>query len=369
MKIVRLTTFLDFGGVEKRLLNISSYDDKLNGIEHLFVAISRGGVVENGIRKNGKRVVCLNKPHRIPSLKALIAIFILLKREKPDVIHTSGAEANFHGIIAAWLSGVPVRIAEEIGMPKQSNVAKLVFRIVFKLSHAVVGNARQVLKYLACENRVSPGKQYLVHNPVLFPKLERRVNGGRFVFISVCRLFPIKNLNSVIKLLPDLLLTNPNLEYWIIGEGPIKEELTALVEELGLSECVKFLGFQENVTKYLLQADVFVLPSFSEGFSNALVEAMYAGVPCVATNIGGASEIITHGKNGFLIDPNNKESIYNVLHELLLLPEAELYKIGSVGKSHVESSYSLTSHMENLYFIYNNYRRNKGLIRANSSNQ
>lgn len=350
MKILRLATFLDFGGVEKRLINVSSYRE-FNS-EHVFVAINKGGVAEEAIIKNGKRVFCLQLPYKIPSSKAIVRLYYLIKEERPDVIHTSGAEANFHGIIAAWLAGVPVRIAEEIGIPGQSKLAKRIFGLVYNLTHAVIGNAQQVLMYLQQNNQVPSRKLKLVHNPVLFPELPATKKNNSFILLSVSRLEPIKNLEVVINLIPELLKVNPKLEYWIVGKGSMENQLQKQVVDLNLSGHVKFLGFKSNVIDYLVRADAFVLPSFSEGFSNALVEAMYAGLPCIATKVGGSSDIITAGRNGFLIDPIDKKNIFKVLSEVITSPRNELEEIGKRAKIHVESSYSLENHINQLLSIY-----------------
>src|SRR5690606_14567094 len=98
MKIIRLSTFLDFGGVETRLANISHFQDEN---EWLFVTLNREGKAAETIKANHKKLINLNAKPSIYSFTTFLKVYKTLKKEKPDVIHTSGAEANFHGILAA----------------------------------------------------------------------------------------------------------------------------------------------------------------------------------------------------------------------------------------------------------------------------
>lgn len=92
MKIIHLTTFLDFGGIERKKENISSWKDDN---EWIFVAINKGGVAEEKIKANCKNVICLGLPYKIPALKTILALSKVFRELKPDVIHASGAEASF----------------------------------------------------------------------------------------------------------------------------------------------------------------------------------------------------------------------------------------------------------------------------------
>ena len=127
MKIIRLTTLLDFGGQERQY--ISFVEDRMSDIEneYIFAAIGHGGYAENYIREKGFKVKIFNSK---PNISNIINIWILYKwflETKPDIVHTAAAEANFHGVIAAKLARIKVVIAEEIGMPNHSNKAKLIF--------------------------------------------------------------------------------------------------------------------------------------------------------------------------------------------------------------------------------------------------
>lgn len=352
MKIIRLSTFLDFGGVEKRLTNVSAVED--NNV-WIFCAINKGGQAEKEILKNHKKVFCLNLPYKIPNIKTLHKLYIFIKTQQPDVVHTSGAEANFYGVLAAKFASVPKIVAEEIGTPSQSYLGKLIFRFIYQLSDYIVGNSLPVINYLREENKVSDKKLCLIPNPILFKELPKRKSHTPILkLISVSRLEKVKNIRDVLHVIKRLKEENIKIEYNIIGSGSEETTLRKEVENLNLNNEVNFLGFISNPYPFLLKSDLYLLNSFTEGFSNSLVEAMYSGTPSVSSKSGSAEEIINHGKNGWLVEVANQDHLFSVIKEIIELKPEERLKIGLAGKKMVEENYSLDSHIEKLMSIYEN---------------
>lgn len=350
MKIIRLTTFLDFGGVEKRLANVSAIKDNNDWI---FCAINKGGQAEKEIIKNNKKVFCLYLPYKIPNIKTLYKIYTFIIKKQPDVVHTSGAEANFYGVLAAKLAGVPKIVAEEIGTPSQSALGKLLFRFIFKISNYVVGNSLPVINYLKEKNKVSDKKLSLIPNPILFKELSKRKNHASiFKLISVSRLEKVKNIQDILYVVKRLKKEGIKIEYNIIGSGSEEITLRKQVEALKLKNEVNFLGFISNPYPHLLHSDLYIINSFTEGFSNSLVEAMYSGTPSLSSKSGSAEEIIIHGKNGWLVEVGDQQSLFLVLKEIISLDSKLRLKIGLSGKKMVEENYSLDSHMKKLLSIY-----------------
>ncbi|WP_417237040.1 glycosyltransferase [Bizionia paragorgiae] len=350
MKIIRLSTFLDFGGVEKRLTNVASVQDDNDWI---FCAINKGGQAQKEILAKNKKAICLNLPYKIPNFKTLYKLYVFLKNHKPDVIHTSGAEANFHGVLAAKLAGVPKIIAEEIGVPNQGRLSKLIFSVIYKLADKVVGNSVPVINYLQQNNDVPESKVKLIPNPIIFKSLEnKRITNSVFKIISVSRLEPVKNIKAVINVVKRLNEAGRPIHYDIVGSGSEETELKKQVEELNLKNCVSFLGFNSDPYPFLLNADVYVINSFTEGFSNSLIEAMYSGMPSVSTKSGSAEEIIEHGVNGWLVEVGNENDLLNTLKHIMKLSGPDRTKVGLNGKTFVEANYSLDIHINHLIEIY-----------------
>jgi len=351
MKIIRLTTALDFGGIEKRLINISIHKDDN---QWLFCALGKGGNAEEAIQKNRKRVFCFQMPYRIPSFSTIYKLVQFFKKEQPQVVHTSGAEANFHGVIAAKLARVPVIIAEEVGIPSQSSMAKIILKMVYTLSDYVVGNSKQVLHYLINENGVARTKLKQIPNPVIFPVLPQMPTkeDGKFHIISVSRLEKVKNIDSTLRVIARLNQLNVPVHYTIVGAGPEMSHLKNKTKELHIQNAVTFLGFQDNPYPFLLAADLYVLTSFSEGFSNSLAEAMYCGTPSLTTRVGAAEDLITDNESGWIVNKDDDEDLFQKIKYIIALPKENQRIIGAEGKAVVEANYSLQNHIDLLMVMY-----------------
>jgi glycosyltransferase involved in cell wall biosynthesis len=351
MKIIRLSTFLDFGGVEKRLTNISHIKDDNQWI---FCAINKGGIAEYEINRNNKKVVIFNLKYKIPNLITIIKLALFFRKEKPNVVHTSGAEANFHGIIAAKLASVPIIVAEEIGIPTQSIVAKKVFSVVFSLSDYVIGNSVEVIDFLKTQNKVSVTKLIKIHNPVNFPALSKvhKKADDFFRIISVSRLEKVKNIDSILRVISRLTKNNIKVLLSIVGDGSEMKHLQNLSVKLNIENQVTFLGFQKKPYSFLLMSDLYVLTSFSEGFSNSLAEAMYCEVPSISTSVGAACEIINHNVNGWIVNINDDDELYEKIYSIIKMDKSLLKSVGQKGKSTIIENYSLQKHIDTLLKIY-----------------
>jgi glycosyltransferase involved in cell wall biosynthesis len=125
--------------------------------------------------------------------------------------------------------------------------------------------------------------------------------GGKTIILFVGRLDPVKSISTVIEALARSLDRNPDLYLQIVGDGPERATLEAQAKALGVSKMVGFVGNQKDVQRYLRSADLFVLPSVTEGISNALLEAMASGIACLATPVGGNLEVLAQGRYGMMI--------------------------------------------------------------------
>lgn len=353
MKIIRLSTYLDFGGVERRLANISHHQD---ANEWVFACFDRVGTAAKDIAENGKRVVNLKAKASIYSIITFLKTYRFLKKEKPNVLHTSGAEANFHGIIAGWLAKTPVIIGEEIGVPSHSKKGQFIFSKVYKLAKYVVGNSQSVLEAVHRLDKVPYSKLVKIANPVIFndsiPKADILFAVDEFNLLSVSRLEKVKNLETLIRVVKRLIENNQKVHYWVVGSGSIENELKNLVNRLQISDNVTFLGYQNNPLSFVKQADLYIINSFTEGFSNSLAEAMYCKTPSLSTRVGAAEEFIVDGKNGFLINPDNEQELYEKLLTIINMDKEKLKKVGEMGHKTIVENYSLEKHVAELMKIY-----------------
>lgn len=353
MKVIKVIGTLDFGGIEK-VFEITARYYEGDRADIVFLCLGKGGAAENAIRALGFRVLVWQARTRIPSVALMVRLTKFFREEKPAVVHTTGAEANFHGIIAARLSGIPVRIAEEIGMPSHSGKAKRIFRLIYGQATAVIAVAGLVRDYLVKNGEASAAKTKVVYNPVDVRAFGAPENGAPAVFriISVCRLDPIKNLDLLVRGMHALKMLPQRTELWLVGDGPERARLEALVSELGLTDRVTFWGFQQRPASFLNQASLFVLPSFSEGIPLSVAEAMLTETPCLVTRIGGAPEFIEAGKNGWLLDPRDQEGFDRELAHIATLPEEARRDVGKRGRETALEKFHPDRYMRDLWALY-----------------
>ncbi|MFO7154140.1 MAG: glycosyltransferase family 4 protein [Caldicoprobacter oshimai] len=161
------------------------------------------------------------------------------------------------------------------------------------------------------------------------------------IILSVSNLIKTKGIDFNLHALSRLLPKYPDVKYLVIGDGPEKESLLNLSKELGIDEHVEFMGKRPNdeVIKYMYNADIFSLPSWSEGFGIVYLEAMACGKPVIACQGEGIEDVIQHGETGFLVRPKDVDSLVEVLELLLDNPQRAL-DVGKKAQKHVMKNYT-----------------------------
>jgi len=165
------------------------------------------------------------------------------------------------------------------------------------------------------------------------------------------RLDPAKGLDTLLYAWQKMVVITLDTRLLILGEGQERPHLIELADQLGIQDHVSFLGRKENVREYLQAADVFVLPSISEGQSNSLLEAMATGLAVVATDVGGNKEVIVTGENGVLVEQGNPEQLAKAL--LGLLQDGDLAtRLGENARKTIEEKYSIERMVQQYLRLY-----------------
>lgn len=361
MKIIRVVSELDFGGVEQVLALSVPKLAEIEGVEILVIVLGRGGKISDKLIQNGYRIILLNHIVKIPNLKLIQKLKNIFRNEQPHVVHCQGSEANFHGLLAARWAGVKMKIGEEIGFPNHHSYWKWIFYIVYLNADKVIAISNAVKSKILDLSEIKEEKVIVVYNPVGEAKkgnekvIIEMDSKPSLVFITTGRLVKIKNYDTLIRVFSMIANKNPqkSLELWIVGDGPERSKLEQLALDFKIGNLVKFFGFQENVSSLLIQADVFVLPSLSEGSSVSLGEAMINGLPSIVTEVGGAGEILGGSQSGLLIDPLNSRSIFDALNHFINLSKIEKVKMGLRAKLEAQR-FLVEKYVVSLLEIYKN---------------
>lgn len=350
MKIIRLTTLLDYGGQEKQYISFVENPKESFDHTYIFAAIGQGGHAERVILERGFEVKIFDSNPAISNLKNIWILYKWFKKTKPDLVHTAAAEANFHGVIAAKLAGIKTIVAEEIGFPNHSEKAKVIFRYIYQFATKVICVSQAVKTNLINLKEIKSNKGEVIYNPVSTPKASQGEILGNFTIVSVGRLEKVKNQQLLIDALAEI--TDKTVQLVLIGEGSERSSLEKSIKNLKLENRVSITGFVSNPAPLVSQAHLFVLSSLSEGFGIAVVEAMLQGIPCLCSNVGGIPEFVTHNQTGWLFDPKSKKDLVNNLNSIIDTSYAKLASVGYNGKKNVENRFTIAKYKETLELLY-----------------
>ncbi|HUR33058.1 MAG TPA: glycosyltransferase [Vicinamibacterales bacterium] len=285
------------------------------------------------------------------------------------VVHTTDLYSNIFFLPAAAAAAVPVRIGSRREVAAGKSLAQLALqRAAYGCAHAIVANADAVGHRLRREG-VPARRITIVPNGldcgrhasrVLVPPLRR--------VAMVANLRPGKGHDTLIDAAAITLRRFPEARFDLIGDGTERSALEALVTARGLSHAITFAGHVEDVAARLRNADVFTLPSESEAFPNAVLEAMAAGLPVVATAVGGIKEVVEHHRTGLLVEPRNPLALADALCRLFTAPH-EARALAAAGRAVVESRYSFERMVASIEHLYDQQLARRAPKRAVQQSQ
>jgi glycosyltransferase involved in cell wall biosynthesis len=190
------------------------------------------------------------------------------------------------------------------------------------------------------------------------PSIDKRIEKknlsveGKRVLLYTGRLTSQKSLKTLLFAFHRSIEVIPNLYLFFVGDGEDRSMLEALAVELGIQDNVAFVRWTEDITTYLRGADIFVLPSLSEGISNSLLEAMAAGLPCIATNVGGSGETLGQDNNyGILVEPGNIDQLSEAINRLAA-NDQEALEFGARARQRILEHYELSVVGDRYFELY-----------------
>lgn len=266
------------------------------------------------------------------------------------LLHTWDVYSNIFGLPAGALASVPVRIGSRRGLIEGPALQRLQ-RYAYSAAHRVVANSLAAAARLRDEG-VPADKIEVIYNGIeLASFVPRRHSARPRRIVTVACLREEKRLDLLIAAAPTILAKYPDAEFWIVGDGSCRDQLATLARDTGVFPRFRFLGHREDVPALLSQADVFVLPSRSEAFPNAVTEAMAAGLPVVATAVGGIPELVSHGETGWLVSTGDAMAVAHALLNLLDDP-ARAAEFGQAGRRRIEDTYSFDRMVDAFSSLY-----------------
>src|SRR5665213_535351 len=325
-KILFVITKANWGGAQRYVFDLASAAKN----KGFLVTVATGGEGEltRRLRSEGiavELVAGLGRDVRIGGdLRALAQLYRLMRRTQPDIVHLNSSKAGFTGALAAHFADVPKILFTAHGWafnePRawwQKNIFGMLHHATILLSHTTICNSQSTYDDVAC----MPGaakKLVVIHNGVrpvdLLAKLDARVIlapalRDKFWLGTLSELHKVKGLPVALESFAEIADRFPETALVIMGDGEERGRLEKLAAQLKIAERVHFCGYVENGPSYLPALDLFLLPSLSESFGYVVLEAGLAGLPVIASKVGGVPEIIKDGEDGVLVAPGDSQAL------------------------------------------------------------
>jgi glycosyltransferase involved in cell wall biosynthesis len=390
--VIHLITRLDWGGSAQNTLLTAIGHDRARFLP-IVVAGAIGRWDDQGGREAGEaqRAVLqragvrwqvlpsvTRELHPIKDLVALRQLIRLFRRERPVIVHTHTSKAGALGRLAAWIARVPVLVHTPHGHvyyghfgPFRSWLFLRIERVLARVTTVMIA-----LTEAEREEHLSRGvgrrETFAVAASGIDVERFRRVNvgagakpagatypAGAYVIGSVGWLTPVKGHAVLIEALARMKPKYPQVHLLLIGSGGLRDDLQRLAARLGVEASVDFLGMRRDVAECLAALDCFVLPSLNEGMGRALVEAMAAARPVVASRVGGIPTIVEDRRTGLLVPPGDPDALAAAIAELIARPDWAR-TLALAGRERIDAGFSVPGMVRAIEAVYDDAMKRVG---------
>ena len=344
---------LQHGGAERHVVDLAVALHRRG--DDVEVACSADGPLAAELREHGVpvHVAMPRLVKRRTSLRYAWALRRLVRRTRPDVVHAHLYASAAAAAIATVGTDVPLVVCEQTEAPWRSRRARVMSRWVYRRARVVVAVSEAIRDLLEDGFGVLPAKVALVRNSVTpVPADAAARDGARPPTIgTIARLHPEKGLHHLLEAAPRIAAAVPGARFAVVGDGPLRAELEAAAREHGVADRVEFLGARDDARRLMAGFDLLVLPSISEGTPLTIVEAMLAGLPVVASAVGGIPEQVVDGVTGLLVPPRDPDALAAAATRVLSDPELAR-RLGEAGRARAEAEFSHATTIRRIDAVY-----------------
>ncbi|MBI4522558.1 MAG: glycosyltransferase [Deltaproteobacteria bacterium] len=366
MKVLHIINTLSAGGAELHLLTLCRHL-KRHRVETVVAClreqIKGSRSLVSDFQQQGIRVVNL-RADRMFDPRCLFKLIRLVGEEKPDIVHTHLPRADFAGAMTTFFRGEVLWVCTIHAIYSASWSGKWflpLFDVFWRRANTIIAISKAVKTWLVEERRIPSQKIRVVHYGIEPDRFNiATVGGGETYSVngspligSIGRLERGKGYDILIEAMPAVHKRAPDALLLIAGHDPwgYSKSLQAASSRLGLDGTVRLVGFQNNIPAFLHALDVFVFASRSEGFGQAVIEAMAAGKPVVASKIPPLTEIVVDGESGLLVEVDNPGAFARAISSLLLDPE-EARRLGKQGQQRVYEHFTAEKMSAETFSLY-----------------
>ena len=361
VRLLEFLTFFYIGGTERQVVNLVGGLNRARFDLHLGCLARRGQFLDE-VESHQVPIAeyPTNSLYNLTSWKQRLKLARYLRNNHIDIVHSYGFYGNLFAIPAARLVRTPVVIAAIRDTGEMlTRAQRLAQKLVCRLADCVLVNADAIRRWLIGQGYAAE-KIHVIRNGIAPPKPVGREAAARVrrelgvtadvpLIGVLSRLNKMKGVEYFLEAAAGMGRRDPR--FLIIGDGGHRKELEQYAAGLGLGERVLFTGFRTDVSDVLAALDISVLPSLSEGLSNSLLESMGAGLPVIATNVGGNPEALEDGVTGIIVPPGDAGALARGMTLLLEDPERAA-EFGEAARRRVAQRFSIEQMVRETEALY-----------------
>jgi glycosyltransferase involved in cell wall biosynthesis len=358
-----LSTSMGMGGADQQLLT-GALELIRRGHQAMIVSLTPLGPMGVEARELGIRTESLEMPRGVPDPRALLQLRRLIREWRPDVVHSHMVHANLMARVVRLVAPVPALVSTIHNIYEGGALLMTGYRVSNRLVDRMTIISEAAAERFIRDRIVPASLLEVIPNGVdgrrfrnLAPGTRERMRaelgvGDRFVWLAVGRFETAKDYPTMLHAFAEVHRREPAAVLVVVGRGALQQETEALARELGLGSAVKFVGVRRDVPEVMSGADAYVMSSAWEGMPMVLLEAGAAGLPIVATAVGGNRDVVREGDTGLLVPPREPEALSAAMIRLMSLPADQRRGMGSRGRDHVETRYGLAQVAERWEAVY-----------------
>ena len=367
--ILHIIHRLGVGGLENGLVNLINHMPP-DRYSHVIACLTESTDFRDRIQRNDVPIFSLLK-HDGQDLGLYKKMWKILRQIQPDIVHTRNISTLEHQILAK-ATGVPGRIHGEHGrdiydLDGKSVKYNWLRRMVSPFTNRFITVNGDLAMWLRNSVAIDANKVTCIPNGVNSHRFSPRNNGKKvigpegfmdpesFVVGWVGRMEAVKDplnlVNAFIRFYKTSSVTNNNLRLVMVGDGELCNKAKKLLKEADLDQFAWLPGERSDIPELMNDMDLFVLPSLREGMSNTILEAMACGLPVVATNVGGNSELVDEGKTGMLVPVHDPVALAEAMCSYYI-DRQKLLRHGHAGRKKIEAKYSMESMVNGYLTVY-----------------
>lgn len=363
-KILFISTGLSYGGAETQLVCLA---DRLKsrGWEVRVISITPLKDYVKELKSANIPVYSLGSRRKLPDPRLIFRIISLIRTYQPQIVHSHMVHANLLSRLAYSMVHPTILICTAHSTLEGGRYIDYLYRFTDPLCDLTTQVSKAGLERYVRIGAVPRDKICYIPNGVdtdrFCPNLKirskiRRKQGfeSAFMWFAVGRLDPSKDYPNMLQAFTLVSQSRPEAMLVIVGDGSLRPEIEKYAQDLGIRGHVDFLGTiaHDNMPELMNMADGYVMSSAWEGMPMVLLEASATGLPIVATDVGGNSDVVQDGRTGILVPPKNSKALADAMLSIMNLSENKRRLMGTIGRQYIEINYSLNRVVDQWEMLY-----------------